>query len=227
MSTACETLPIHDPRQAGFTLVELLVAVTLLSLLSLVLMNGLRLGVHAWQRTATHSESVDHSLLAQNFLRRVIEDAYPYLPSDDAARSRVAFDGARESLRLLASAPAALGGSGRSRIELSLGKRDGRVDLMVTSSSELADGAAAPTRKVLLADVSSVEFAYFGKRRSDRSVAWHDDWANESGLPQLVRIRVRSPTSDARIWPELLIAPRIAVDVGCVHDPLTKGCRGR
>ena len=90
-----------------------------------------------------------------------------------------------------------------------------------------ACGTGSAVRKVLLANVQSVELSYFGKGRSDRAAAWHPRWVGERALPQAVRIRVRFAEGDGRHWPELVVAPRIAVDVGCVYDPLTKQCRGR
>jgi hypothetical protein len=46
-------------------------------------------------------------------------------------------------------------------------------------------------------------------------------------LPRLIRITVTFDATDRRRWPELTLEPRIAVDVACVLDALTKRCRGR
>lgn len=216
-----------DQGEGGFTLVELLAAIALLSLLSVILLASLRFGLKAWERGTTHSDRVDHIMLAQDFLRRAIEDAYPYFSAADPTHGYVDFDGNANALRLLASASRALGGSGRSRILLSVNGHDGRSDLVVSSSPELGNDIALSARKVLLANVQSIEFFYFGKGRSDRAETWRGHWTQETALPRLVRIHVQFPSGDTRLWPELVIAPRIAVDVGCVYDPLTKQCRGR
>lgn len=227
MSGVGQTACSGHRDDSGFTLIELLATIALLSLLSLILLGSLRFGLKAWERGTTHSDRVDHIMLAQDFLRRVIEDAYPYFLRGDPTQGRIDFDGAADSLRFLASAPRALGDSGRSRFLLSLDRRDGRSDLVVTSNPELANDTSMSTRKILFADVQSVEFAYFGKGRSDRAAAWRDRWTGETVVPQLVRIQVQFRSSDTRLWPELVVTPRIAVDVGCVYDPLTKQCRGR
>jgi general secretion pathway protein J len=226
MTGAAGRLPVNP--QAGFTLVELLVAITLLSLLSLVLTSSLRFGLTAWARGTDHAEGVDHSLLVQSFLRRTIGDAYPYFSRTDPTRAgQVDFAGTAQSLRFLASAPRALGGSGRVRFEVSLRSGAGHSDVMVASIPELADATIEPTRNLLMPSVAAVEFAYFGRKRADRQAAWHEAWTGEPTLPQLVRLKVRLPSGDARLWPDLVIVPRIAADVSCVYDPLTKRCRGR
>jgi general secretion pathway protein J len=216
-------------RQAGFTLMELLVAITLLSLLSLVLTSSLRFGFTAWARGSEHADSVDHKVLVQDFLRRTVGDAYPYfLPTDPThGPGYVDFSGTPQSLHFLASAPTALGSRGRVRFGVELERSSSKTELVVTTTPELAEASAKPQRKILASNVETVEFAYFGKKRSERAPDWHDAWREELTLPQLVRVRVRPASGDTRPWPDLIIAPRLTADVECVHDPLTKQCRGR
>jgi general secretion pathway protein J len=212
---------------AGFTLVEVLAAIGLLSLLSVILLSSLHLGLKAWERGAVHADRVDHVALVQSFLRRAIEDAYPLFAVDAAAHGRVEFEGTADSLRLLSSAAHALRSGGRSRLSLAAVQGRQGLDLVVTTTPELARDEGAATRKVLLANIQSIEMSYFGRGRSDREPAWHDQWTGEVRLPQLVRIQVSLPPGDRRLWPALAVAPRIGADVGCVYDPLSKQCRGR
>ena len=86
------------------------------------------------------------------------------------------------------------------------------------------DFVTVHTNALFLGDV---EFGYFGVTGFDRVPAWHDAWRGQSAPPQLVRIRVRFASDDARTWPELVVAQRITADVGCRYDPLTNRCQGR
>jgi general secretion pathway protein J len=209
--------------------VEALVAVTLLGLLSVALTAGLRLGLDAWARGSVHADQLSRTLAVQGLLRDIVGQAYPYFLSSDPTRRYVDFDGTSELLVLLAPMPVALGVAGRSRFRLFTAKRNGFSDLIMTSQPELADADAPSTiqKKTLLSGTASIEFSYFGKLRSETAVRWHDRWSEQTALPQLLRIRVQFPEGDTRLWPDLVIAPRIAVDVGCVYDQLAQQCRGR
>lgn len=214
-------------RQAGFTLVETLVAVTLLSLLTITLTAALRFGIDAWARGAAHSDGLSRTLAVQGLLRDIVGQAYPYFMSADPTRPFVDFDGTSETLALLAPAPIALGVTGWSRFRLSVARSKGLSDLILASQPELADAPSANQTKTLLTGTASIAFAYFGQSRSETGARWHDRWSGQAALPQLVRIQVYFPEGDARLWPNLVIAPRILADVGCVYDQITKQCRGR
>jgi general secretion pathway protein J len=214
---------------AGFTLVELLVALSLFSLLSVALFGSIRVGTAAWSRATTYADESDHGLHAQDLLRHLIENAYPlYLP-DNANSGHVDFAGSATALSFLSGAPMALGKGGRSRISLAVEPHGERIDLLLEAKPELAvvNDEAEKARKPLLTGASAVAFSYFGKTPADRSAAWHDDWANRAELPRLIRIEAHFQANDEHDWPDLIVAPRIVADVRCVLDQITTRCEGR
>src|ERR1043166_6286158 len=221
--------PTRNDGQSGFSLVEVLVALVLLGLLSMALFSSVRFGVTAWQRGSERSDQIHTSMLVQDLLRRLIGQAYPLLLADGTGSGRVDFAGSATSLDFLAPVPVALASGGRARFKLAIERRGDRPDLVLTSRPELAAGDAPAdlTRKTLLATIEAAEFAYFGAAQSQSVAQWHESWSCELRLPELVRVRVRFARSDARLWPDLTIAPRITADVSCEYDPLTKLCRGR
>jgi general secretion pathway protein J len=220
--------PRNERPDAGFTLVELLAAIGLVSLTSVIFLASLHFALKAWERGAAYADRVDRVALVQSYLRRAIEDAYPFFAVREVTTGDVDFEGTADTLRLLAPAARALGGGGRSRLSLAVVQGRQGLDLVVTATPELAgDPASTDGAKVLLANVQAVELSYFGRGRSSKEPTWRNQWTGETRLPGLVRIAVSFPPGDTRIWPELVVAPRIGADVGCVYDPLTKQCRGR
>jgi general secretion pathway protein J len=213
---------------AGFTLVELLVALVLFGFLSLALFGSVRVGATAWIRATAHADESDQSIHAQDLLQHLVENAYPFYVSDDHANRHVVFDGGESGLSFLSVTPLALGRGGRSRVDLLVPHREGRVDLMLEMAPELSTiRQTEKTRQPLLTGASSVTFSYFGKLPSDHAAQWHREWIDRVELPQLIRVAVRFRTSDGREWPDLMVAPRITADVGCVLDRFTTHCEGR
>lgn len=216
-----------DRDQEGFTLVEALIAIALMSLLSLLVLGALRFGIIAWQRGHEVSNRVDEFAHAEAFLRRVIGNASPQFLQGDGAKGYVEFDGRSASLRLIADPPQSLDRAGRIVITLSAEEKAGRNNLVISMQPELTpDQAILPEgRRILLADVGKVEFSYFGAKGSRGQPAWHSEWTRESALPELVRIALSSSKEDPSS--AIIVRPKIDVDVSCIYDTLTRRCRGR
>lgn len=206
-------------RDSGFTLVEVLVALALISLLAAALYQGLRLGNRAWSALSARAAAVDEIGVAHRLVRQVIDQAYP-LPAPTAQGFQVDFRGQAKGLLFWTPPPeiwAYPGGLIQARLQLR--ETDNRRDLVLSLSEDLANPAR--TEEItLLRGISDLTVDYFG---SD----WRSTWQNQPRLPQLVRLRITFPEGDRRNWTELVVAPKIDLDTECVIDALTQRCRGR
>jgi general secretion pathway protein J len=213
----------------GFTLVELLVAMALVGLISVLLFSGMRFGTRVWDRSNAHLDGADDVRIAQQLLQHALGEAYPFFRTTDPTHPQIMFDGSESRIVLLAPPPASLGAGGLAQYEFSISNRDGKFQLAMMVQPELARADSPPTtaREILLSGMKSLSFSFFGATQRDGPSSWRDQWSGEKSLPKLVRIDGGFFDSDARIWPELVIATRIDMDVSCVFDPLTRYCRGR
>jgi general secretion pathway protein J len=218
--------PVRDTVDAGFTLLELLVAMTLLGLLTLVLLGGLRFGTQIWQTSEEAMSDGNAIRSAQAELTRDISSAYPAFASIDPAHARILFTGQSDSMSLLAP-DGNLPGS-MARISIGVWQDNGHLTMGIESRPELmAPSAPGPSRTILLRGLKSLQFAYFGSDAPHGELTWHGDWQDRTVPPALVRVRVVFADKRARAWPDLIVAPRISADASCVLDPLTKYCQGR
>lgn len=217
----------NEHSEDGFTLVETLVAVALISLLSVLVLGALRFGIGAWQRGEQISNRMDAILHAQSFLRRLIANAQPHFVLQPGGQGYVDFEGRPTSLRLIADPSPALDRAGRLMMTLSVEQNDGLASLMISSRPELTAGGGKPslTRRVLLGNIQKAEFSYFGSRGANGPRQWHSDWVGEAALPELVRIELRA--DEAALLPGIVVRPAIDVDISCIYDALTRRCRGR
>jgi general secretion pathway protein J len=215
--------------EAGFTVVEVLVAFTLFSLLSVLVVGSLRFGVKSWERSNEHGSRLDETIHAQALLRRLIGTAYPSFVTLPSGAGYVDFEGDSGSVTFLAEGPMSLDYSGRLRFTLSTDQHNGQTNIMLSSRPELehAEGSTLFARRTLLSKVEGLAISYFGVKRGGGPAQWHEEWRREREPPEMLRIKVKFASGDTGAWSDVIIRPRVEADVSCVYDLLAKRCRGR
>lgn len=224
-------------RQQGMTLVEVLVALVLLSMLSVGLFASFRYGQRAYMQLAGTDARARDVLTAQRFLRGVIESAYPFANSSELRR--FGLEGTESELHITALAPG-YSQSGLYRYHIYTKPReDGLRDIMVTygvdrhgTATDNYSGSKTTEGELLLNGVDNMEFAYLpptdrSGNGSQRTAIWQESWKGKISNPVLVRMLVNLPKGDRRRWPELIVAPHVTDDAACEFDVILQDCRGR
>jgi general secretion pathway protein J len=188
-------------RRAGFTLLELVVAIALMGLVLVVLYSGLRLGLNGSDSGEQRAEATNRLRLVQEFLRRQLAQSMTVYRIDDKQEKVVVFAGQPNGIEFVAPMLTQLGQGGLYRVRMGVG--DGRL-WMRWRLYQPDDPAAGEEREtVLLEGVSAAEWAYFGPERdSDQEPPrWRSDWSSTERRPLLVRLNL---TQQGEPWPDLV-----------------------
>jgi general secretion pathway protein J len=200
----------------GFTLVELLVGLSLLSLISLLLFGGFRFGLRAWEAGDDRIAAADEVGMAEHLLRQQLAEAQPVTIGPRPEAAPTLFLGDDAGVTFVAPLPAHRGVGGFYLFSVAM--RDGAEgrQLMLRWRRFRADAAPGAEfdpkdESVLLNDIDSVAIEYFGSPAAAAPARWLPRWDGALGLPQLVRLRVAFRRGDARRWPEFVVAPRLRI----------------
>ncbi|HEY1258693.1 MAG TPA: prepilin-type N-terminal cleavage/methylation domain-containing protein [Stellaceae bacterium] len=215
--------------EAGFTLVELLVAVTLLTLLMALLFGGLRLAGRAWAKVDYQTDADADFWAARVLLRRAIASAYPAFAAADLSDRTIVFDGSGDALALVAPLPAAIAAGVEARQRFFVEAEGPSHAFFMGWRLDLpsADGETSlPENRVrLLGHVSAVRFDYFGAPEPALGPQWQKSWSGYAHLPDLVRVHFERDAATGPAWPDLLVAPRTTMNTACIYDAVAIGCR--
>ena len=202
----------------GFTLLELLIGMTLLGFILASLFGGFRLAASSWDAVEARIERTNDEQLARALVRRLLAQAQP-VRWKNALNRPIAFVGEQGVLRALAPLTAQAGAGGLRVIELGWEREDatatgeGRLRLVLRHAPVRYDVENFASRLdeaksyLVLDNLDAVEFSYFGPEKKGEPSRWQDAWNNQEQLPQLVRLRLKSRDEG---WSDLVVALRLA-----------------
>jgi len=216
---------------AGFTLIEVVIAMSLLATIMVLLYSGLTFALRSWDAGDANGRRVADRRLGENFLRREMTELFP-MRWKDATTVKFAFEGEQEHMRFVSARPAGLQQGGLSLVGLDV--RDGdlpRTRNLVMRRAMPDDEAIdfGPLDKaepvLLIANVESAQFSYFGAESDFGEARWSDSWTYKAQIPLLVKLRVKM--TDGRVLPDFVIRVMLGVEAGCLESSFQRGCRPR
>lgn len=181
----------EEHARSGFTLVELLVVMALLSLLAAYA--GLAMGQLAGFRGVESRIARDAEVdAAVRHLRQSIERLVPVLLGDEqVAEPRIAFIGEPSSLLLVTPGDRRLEPGGfhvvRYVVEEGNGERRLVARRWLYRKARPMDDASGLTVTVL-GGVSELSLRYFGSPREGEAAIWANQWTRRDRLPKLVEV---------------------------------------
>lgn len=219
-------------RQAGFTLIEMVVALTILGTMLVLLYSGLSFALRSWDASDVNGQRTMDRRIGENFLRREVSELFP-MRWKDPVTLKVAFEGDSHRLRFVSARPAgiAMGGLSLVSIEVEDDSRDRRQRHLVMRRAMPDDEQKdfGPLEKaeavILIPDVDSVEFAYFGVENDFAEPKWSDDWRYPSRIPQMIRMRVK--TAEGVQLPDMVMKTMLGEEAGCLENSFQRLCRPR
>jgi general secretion pathway protein J len=187
---------------SGFTLLEMIVTLTILGFIVLMVSGTFRLGLSSWEKGDAIKEDYQKIRMASQLVSRQMKSLVPYkIKTEKAEGNYLAFDGKAHSLRFVSALPIKAQrpegfvyavyqfkdeGEKKGRLVLyeqrALNKDFFEDDLKEDSAVTLFDG------------VSQVRFEYF--READEEKSWAEEWVEEwnakeeKALPRAVRVTI-------------------------------------
>ena len=204
--------------QLGFTLLELLISMTLLGFILVLLFGGLRLGVRSWDAVQQQVDNLNTVRSVESFLRREMALTYPYRWK--SVPGHMAFLGERNKISFVVQLPSRIGVGGLYVASLELEQSDKGKRMVwkhlplspqIRDFSELESVNEMALVGSELSAVDEIWLSYFGSEGEGAVPHWADRWESDVRLPALIRIQVRF--ANGTEWPDFVVAPMLASEL--------------
>lgn len=191
----------------GFTLIEVLIAMTLLSIMVVLLFSSLKICADSWEKGESKITDVNEVAVVYNFFQRHLSVAKPFWNDLSAEQEKTfSFQGKTQSLQFISAFPASASRSGLQLFSLDLQKEDNDqvIKVTITPFFPVAEGEEWHKEEVtLIKRVSDFTLTYFGSDDGESEGSWQEQWLGKEVLPRLVKINIK--LENGIFWPEMII----------------------
>jgi general secretion pathway protein J len=207
--------------EKGFTLLELLVSIAILSMVLVMIYGTLSMGSRAWEKGEEDIEKVQRMRVVMNLLSREIKSTFPYkiTPSElDTHKEFYAFEGKKDSVSFVSTIPLKGGRRGLSWLSFWVESEEG---LVVVERDAL--------RSDIFKERDSIDELKSGKEEGEGEGEWKEHWdaEKEGTLPHAVKIELTFEEEGRREGDEGEIYYRELIIPLMIHVKKIRGRRGR
>ncbi len=175
----------HSHYQMGFTLIELMVAITLLAMMLSILYGAFFLGHRAAEKARVRFDKSQTLRSVGEYLGALIRSAYSYQSSGEGS---VPFSGEKEQLSFVSALSMSVEGQGVAKISLSWNGGSGDVTLL-EETPVWAEGLGNSV--TLWKGAEELTLEYLDSQNEEER--WLTEWDGETkrSLPRAVRLSLR------------------------------------
>ena len=174
---------------SGFTLIETVISLVLLSFIALIGYQGLAFGMEQWRKGHERLESGYAYQQAMSWIRNSLGTAEKIVVRQDGRRDYL-FDGGERGVEFVTRFDRARrGGLYVTRLFHDANDNSLRVSYYLYHPEiDPQKTDFEPDRVTILEDIASLKISYYGKARGKKIARWHDGWRKSHRLPQLIRL---------------------------------------
>ena len=217
--------------QHGFTLIELIAAITLLAVLTTILMGIVRSAERSTTAANDSVERTEQYARTQAFLREHISGVLPLRWRREVSQP-LKFSGKQSSLTYFAPVTSQIAEGGVMWWQLAIAKSQRKSQLVLRrqpadpEEKTVPDLSAAEQPIVLADNIDALSISYFDPGddplNNPDSGTWVDSWDENSRMPSIIAIRV-TEAGDRR-WPDLYVPVKLSQALGCNFDYQRQRC---
>ena len=224
-------LPRQIADQRGFTLIELIAAITLLALLTSILMGTVRGAERSTSAANDAVERTEQYSRTQAFLREHISGVLPMRWRREVGQP-LKFSGAQTSVTYFAPVTSQIAEGGVMWWQLAIAKTQQKSQLVLRRRPSDPEEKAVPDLSsaelpIVLADnIEGLSISYFDAGddplNNPDSGTWVDSWDENSRMPSIIAIRVTE--TGGKRWPDLYVPVKLSQALGCNFDYQRQRC---
>jgi len=197
--------------QSGFTLLEIIVVLTMLSLIMVMVYEGIQISRKMSEKGIKRIDATNEVRVVQELIRRQISRILPMAFKEEDG-TFVIFEGDDEHIMFVSPMPGYLGNGGPhvQLIEI-VNAKGGKIlqfsHWLLNDSLEqeaFEDSDQEPI--ILLENIKNAEFSFVKLNEEGELGEWESEWEEMENTPLMVRLNIEMDKEALMPWPEMQVA---------------------
>jgi len=170
-------------KEQGFTLLELLISLTILTMVTVIIGAGLRLAMNAWEKGDIETGETQKLRILSSMFSQQLKSVFPYMTEIDSEQV-IVFEGDKNSILFVTTTDDILYG-GLKWIRYDYKDETLYYKEGLLPDKELIDNIEGD-EEILDSEIGEVTFEYFVAHADE----WRDSWDFDDSLPDAVKIKI-------------------------------------
>lgn len=170
-------------KEQGFTLLELLISLTILTMVTVIIGAGLRLAMNAWEKGDIETDETQRLRILSSMFSQQLKSVFPYTIEIDSEQV-IVFEGDKNSILFVTTTDDILYG-GLKWIRYDYKDRTLYYKEGLLPDKELIDNIEGD-EEILDSEIGEVTFEYFVAHADE----WRESWDFNDSLPDAVKIKI-------------------------------------
>ena len=170
-------------REQGFTLLELLISLTILTMVTVIIGAGLRLAMNAWEKGDIETGETQKLRILSSMFSQQLKSVFPYMTEIDSEQV-IVFEGDKNSILFVTTTDDILYG-GLKWIRYDYKDETLYYKEGLLPDKELIDNIEGD-EEILDSEIGEVTFEYFVAHADE----WRDSWDFRDVFPDAVKIKI-------------------------------------
>lgn len=171
----------------GFTLLELMISITIFSVMLLIIFGAMRLGYRSIEKAEKTTEFLERIRTTISIIESQLQSQIPLTYEEDGEK-RLYFAGQKEFVQFSSNYSAWSGKRGYVKVMYNIEPDgNGRHALYVTENTISIDDSR---KTMLLNGIEGISFHYFFKDTTEEDGEWRDEWTETTSLPDKVAVNI-------------------------------------
>lgn len=177
----------RNSASAGFTLLEVLVSIALITLIVAIVGASMRMGYRSIEKGENKATALERFKVSLSLMDAQIQSAIPLKTTDDEI-NRYLFEGKKDSLKFASNYSLMGGQKGYAVVAYSVqADADNRCTLFIQENTV---GMENQKEIKLLEGFDDIHFEYFFKDPTAEEGQWVEEWTDTTAMPEKVRIHL-------------------------------------